>query len=45
LFINQIVFTSDKNTALEDSAEADYKRTNVYAGPNFNDLDEVSFFL
>lgn len=38
--INQVVFTGDSKLAIEDSAQADYDRTNVYPGPNLEDLDE-----
>jgi len=40
LLINQVVFTGDSKLALEDSAQADYTRTNIYPGPNIEDLEE-----
>lgn len=43
LVINQVVYTGDSKLALEDSAQADYSRTNIYPGPNFEDLDEVIY--
>jgi len=38
--ISQVIFNGDSKMALADTADADYNRTNVYPGPNIEDLDE-----
>jgi len=48
IFINQVIHTDDSKLATEDTAQADYDRTNIYPGPSMDDITDVPtpfFFL
>lgn len=41
--IESIVFYNDNKLATEQSSEADWQRRGLYVGPQFTELDEVSW--